>query len=104
MVNYYLLPMEINFKDKKLKDLCEQAQLAQRNLGSKMARKLQARLADLLAAPSVAELPQAGRPHPLRVIGRESLRWTWFIPSVWFSSQIIIQCPERMTVALIGVE
>jgi len=66
MVNYYLLPMEINFKHKKLKDLCEQAQLAQRNLGSKMARKLQARLADLLAAPSVAELPQADRPHPLK--------------------------------------
>lgn len=58
--------MEFDFKDKKLKDLCEQAQVAQRKLGTKMARKLRARLADLLAAPSVAELPQAGRPHPLK--------------------------------------
>lgn len=57
--------MEIDFKDKRLKDLCEQAKLAERKLGSKMARKLRARLADLMAASSVVELPRAGRPHPL---------------------------------------
>lgn len=56
--------MEIDFKDKTLKDLCEQASLAQRKLGKQMARKLQARLADLMAASAVTELC-AGRPHPL---------------------------------------
>lgn len=56
--------MEINFKDKKLKDLCEQQSLAQRKLGTKMAQKLKVRLADLMAASSVSELV-AGRPHPL---------------------------------------
>jgi proteic killer suppression protein len=56
--------MEIDFKDKTLKDLCEQASLAQRKLGTQVARKLQARLADLMAASAVTEL-RAGRPHPL---------------------------------------
>jgi toxin HigB-1 len=56
--------MKIVFKNKALKDLCEQAKLAQRKLGQEMARKLRARLADLCAASSVAEL-SAGRPHPL---------------------------------------
>lgn len=56
--------MEIDFKDKVLKDLCEQADLAKRKLGSQMARKLQARLADLMAASVVSELC-SGHPHPL---------------------------------------
>lgn len=56
--------MEICFKDKKLKDLCERAAIAQRKLGSQMARKLRSRLADLEAAASVTAL-HAGRPHPL---------------------------------------
>lgn len=56
--------MEIVFKDKTIKDLCEQASLAQRKLGKRMAQKLQGRLADLMAVASVAELC-AGRPHPL---------------------------------------
>lgn len=58
--------MEIDFKDRTLKDLCEQAKLSERKLGTKMARKLRARLADLMAASSVTELPRAGRPHPLK--------------------------------------
>jgi proteic killer suppression protein len=57
--------MEISFKDKKLKELCEQESVAQRELGKNMARKLKARLADLIAAANVTEL-QAGRPHPLK--------------------------------------
>lgn len=56
--------MEICFKNRALKALCEQAALAQRKLGTRMARKLRSRLADLEAVPSVAAL-QAGRPHPL---------------------------------------
>jgi toxin HigB-1 len=56
--------VEIIFKDGSLKDLCEQAKLAQRKLGAPMAKKLRVRLADLMAATSVTEL-FAGRPHPL---------------------------------------
>ena len=39
--------------------------MAQRKLGQKMARKLRARLSDLMAVSAVTELPRAGRPHPL---------------------------------------
>lgn len=56
--------MEIGFKDKKLKALCEQSSLAQKKLGAQMAKKLRSRLADLKAASVVADLC-AGRPHPL---------------------------------------
>jgi proteic killer suppression protein len=56
--------MEIGFKDKKLKALCEQSNLAQRNLGPLMAKKLRSRLADLQAASVVTDLCM-GRPHPL---------------------------------------
>ncbi|HIK12331.1 MAG TPA: killer suppression protein HigA [Oscillatoriaceae cyanobacterium M33_DOE_052] len=57
--------MEISFRDKKLQELCEQESVAQRKLGKNTARKLKARLADLMAAANVSEL-QAGRPHPLK--------------------------------------
>ncbi|MEA5418676.1 hypothetical protein VB712_05505 [Spirulina sp. CCNP1310] len=56
--------MEISFKDKKLKALCEQSSLAQKKLGTQMAKKLRSRLADLKAASVVTDLC-AGRPHPL---------------------------------------
>ncbi len=57
--------MEITFKNKKLKKLCEQKSQAQRELGDVSARKLQARIADLMTVGSVRELV-AGRPHPLK--------------------------------------
>lgn len=57
--------MEIDYKDKKLKALCEQEKLAQRELGKQMAQKLKARLADLKAASLITEVT-AGRPHPLK--------------------------------------
>ena len=56
--------MEIDFKDKKLRELCEQKRVAERKLGAACARKLRSRLADLQAANSVTDLV-AGRPHPL---------------------------------------
>lgn len=56
--------MEIRFKDKKLQELCEQERVAKRKLGNNMARKLKARLTNLMVASNVTEL-QAGRPHPL---------------------------------------
>ena len=44
--------MEIDFKDKKLRELCEQQRVAERKLGAACARKLRSRLAD----PGPAEL------------------------------------------------
>ena len=47
------------------RNLCESAATADRKLGRKCAKSLRRRLADLVAAQSVAELV-AGHPHPLR--------------------------------------
>lgn len=57
--------MEITFGDAKLQKLCEQKAVAQKQLGQPCARKLRARLNNLLAAESVQDLV-AGRPHPLK--------------------------------------
>ncbi|MCL6750277.1 killer suppression protein HigA [Nostoc sp. CCCryo 231-06] len=57
--------MEITFADRKLQNLCQQQDLAQRKLGANCAKKLIARLADLAAVSCVKEL-FAGRPHPLK--------------------------------------
>lgn len=56
--------MDIRFKNKKLRELCEQQRVAQRDLGADSARKLNTRLGELEAAANVAELV-AGNPHPL---------------------------------------
>ncbi len=56
--------MEVAFRTRKIKRLCECRAQAQRVLGEASAKKLWARLSDLEAAASVAEL-FAGRPHPL---------------------------------------
>lgn len=57
--------MEIRFKDKKLRELCEKRAAAEKKLGSACARKLRARLDDLDAAERVSELT-SGNPHPLK--------------------------------------
>ncbi|MGK7945727.1 MAG: type II toxin-antitoxin system RelE/ParE family toxin [Microcystaceae cyanobacterium] len=57
--------MKITFKNKKLKKLCENQDLALKQLGKPCTRKLKSRLADLNAAKSVKDLV-AGRPHPLK--------------------------------------
>lgn len=57
--------MDITFKDKKLRELCEKEAVANRQLAAARARKLRSRLADLRAALCVADLV-AGRPHPLK--------------------------------------
>ena len=56
--------MDISFRTRQLRKLCEQRKVAERRLGPDGARKLIARLADLRAAACVADL-RAGRPHPL---------------------------------------
>lgn len=57
--------MEIDFRDDKLRGLCEKQQVAHKKLGDACARKLRSRLADIAAARVVTDLA-AGRPHPLK--------------------------------------
>lgn len=57
--------MEITFRDKKVRELCEIRATAEKALGKPCARKLCTRLGDLEAAASVADLI-AGNPHPLK--------------------------------------
>ena len=57
--------MEITFDNQKLQNLCQQPALAQRKLGKSCSKKLQSRLADLMAARTVRELI-TGDPHPLK--------------------------------------
>ena len=57
--------MEIKFKDRKIRDLCEREAVARKKLGATTARKLRSRLSDLEAANQVTNL-LAGNPHPLK--------------------------------------
>lgn len=57
--------MKPNFKNKKIRELCEKRTVAEKKLGSDCARKLRTRLDDLDAASRVNELT-AGNPHPLK--------------------------------------
>lgn len=57
--------MDIHFKDKKIRELCEKRAVAEKKLGAACARKLRTRLDDLDAASKVTELV-AGNPHPLK--------------------------------------
>lgn len=56
--------MELTFASADLKRTCEDSRFAQRRLGTDCAKKLQARLADLIAAARLGEVT-AGKPHPL---------------------------------------
>lgn len=57
--------MEITFKGKKVRDLCQKQAAADKKLGADCARKLRTRLSDLEATTSVTDLV-AGNPHPLK--------------------------------------
>lgn len=57
--------MEIRFKDKRVRELCEMQAAAERKLGAACARKLRTRLSDLDSAKRVSDLV-AGNPHPLK--------------------------------------
>jgi len=56
--------LRIVYDNKDLEQLCLRDRLQKKQLGQSGARKLRARLADLLAAPRVTDLI-AGHPHPL---------------------------------------
>jgi plasmid maintenance system killer protein len=72
-INLYLLgkelqnevALEVRYKDKKIRDLCEKKGLAEKKLGAASARKLKVRLVALEAAARVTDLV-AGNPHPLK--------------------------------------
>ena len=57
--------MEFAFASPDLQKICEDPREATRRLGQASARKLKARLADLMAASRLGDVP-AGRPHPLK--------------------------------------
>lgn len=57
--------MEIFFKNDELRRICGEPRYATKKFGSKSARKLRSRLADIMAAAHVLELC-AGHPHPLK--------------------------------------
>lgn len=57
--------MEITYKDKKVRSLCEKQALAMKHLGADCARKLRIRLSALEAAARVTDLV-AGNPHALK--------------------------------------
>jgi toxin HigB-1 len=57
--------LKFNFRDKKVRELCEKRAVADQKLGAICARKLRTRLDDLDAASRVTDLT-AGNPHPLK--------------------------------------
>lgn len=54
--------MEISFKDKKLRDICESDKKAQKVLGKEITRLFQARISDIRAADNMMDL-LAGSPR-----------------------------------------
>ena len=75
--------MQVRFKDKKLRELCEKQAVAEKKLGAASARKLKVRLVALEAATCVTDLV-AGNPHPLKGdrLGQFALDLAggWFLP------------------------
>ena len=59
--------MEIQYKSKKIRKVCTDANTARKNYGEKMARKIQQRIDELTAADSVEMMIQyhIGRCHSL---------------------------------------
>ena len=57
--------MDVRYKDKKIRELCEKQAVAEKKLGTASARKLKVRLLALEAAARVTDLV-AGDPHPLK--------------------------------------
>ncbi|HVP96758.1 hypothetical protein [Methanoregula sp.] len=54
----------VDFASPEIKEICEIERVAKRKLGAPCAKKLKTRLAEIVAAPFVTNLP-AGKPHAL---------------------------------------
>jgi proteic killer suppression protein len=72
--------LELRYKNKKIRSLCEKQAEAVKKLGADCAKKLRTRLADLEAANRVTELI-AGNPHPL--IGDRSGQFAVSLQGGW---------------------
>lgn len=59
--------MEITFKNKKIKAICTDAKVAERNYGRRMAEKIAQRIGEIASADTVEMMIQfhIGRCHPL---------------------------------------
>ena len=57
--------MDVDFAKESLRKLCEDPRQADKKLGLASAKKLRSRLADLMAATQLGDIP-AGHPHPLK--------------------------------------
>ena len=59
--------MQINYRTKQLKKICENAEVATKKHGNQMAEKIHLRIDQIRAASSIEELIQysIGRCHPL---------------------------------------
>ena len=59
--------MEIKYKNRNLKKICTNADIARRNYGEQMAKKIHQRIDNIIAADSVEMLVlcRLGRCHPL---------------------------------------
>ncbi len=64
--------LELAFETKRLREICENEEIASQELGAEGAERLKHRLADLRAAGSIEELPDVAKPSttpspPLRI-------------------------------------
>lgn len=69
--------MEIEYQNRSIEKVCTNASVAEKKYGSEMAEKIQMRIDQINASPSIEYLLQyhIGRCHPLRHNRKNSLRW-----------------------------
>lgn len=86
--------MDIRFRNKKLREVCEQREVAVKTMGPLSAQKLSIRLAALEAASCVSDLV-AGRPHELT--GQRAGQFALDLSGGWrlVFSPDNVPCPER---------
>ncbi len=58
--------MQISFTTRAMQTIANNGKVAVRKLGEKNAAKLKQRLSELVAAPSMADIPAHARCHPLQ--------------------------------------
>ena len=82
--------MDITYKNNKIKKVCTDAKTAERTYGREMAEKIHQRIDEIGAADTVEMMIQfhIGRCHPLTQIGKDNMRWIWFIRTDWYSRRM----------------
>ena len=92
--------MEIHFKDKKIRALCEERTVAEKKLGAACAGKLRVRLNALTAAQRVTDLIM-GNPHPLK--GDRAGQFALDLAGVWYSPRPTSLARTDSTARLTGL-